>query len=288
MLISHKFIDALLQRDPKMLLVHPDADANPEYPETLAACINAAEKFDFDLLPMTPLEDDPGKLFGMEPSADEMEAWATGLLPLPAPLCWYEYDLSGDGQKKMRYGMLIQQENTRWIVVLLQWDIPRGIILVTGDCVILDKFKYPGEFMSMVGGQLLKQLDYIGSPIAIQKAADAKLSIYLTLMINSRSTDIRNERAPAKLNHSRIKRGLTPLPDHRVVRIVPEAYLRAARAEAGKTRLPPRLHWRRSHIRVLHRGEPHEYKTLIPRCLVGIGEAELSHEYRVLTQPRSS
>jgi hypothetical protein len=109
------------------------------------------------------------------------------------------------------------------------------------------------------------------------------LGLYLTLMIGSSSTETHIERAPERLNRTRVARGRTPLADHRVVRIVPEAYLRARRAEAGRTRLAPRLHFRRSHIRTLYRGEPNQRRILIPRCLVNPGaNAEVSHEYRII------
>lgn len=70
-------------------------------------------------------------------------------------------------------------------------------------------------------------------------------------------------RAPAKLNAARIKRGKTPLPDYRVVKLVQnKVHMNALEpTEPGPKK---RLHFRRGHWR--HLGN---FKTWVRWCLVG-------------------
>lgn len=123
------------------------------------------------------------------------------------------------------------------------------------------------------------------------------LSIYLTLMLNSRSTDKFREPAPERLNKARKGRGLGPLYDHTVVNLAPARYIDHG-GEGGERR-PPRLHWRRSHKRHFAekpinaercRWMEHEvwdgrvgwWVTVVPRACVGAGSpSEVTHEYRV-------
>lgn len=79
-------------------------------------------------------------------------------------------------------------------------------------------------------------------------AYNAYLAVYLTLMLNSKSTDIVREAAPAKLNKIRERKGQTPLYDHTVVTIVPNRYVDRGEGQGG-THATPRLHWRRTHKR---------------------------------------
>jgi hypothetical protein len=105
--------------------------------------------------------------------------------------------------------------------------------------------------------------------------------LYLTLMINSRTTEITREVAPDRLNRARLKRNRAPLYNHTVVRIVPQRFVTPGDGHGG-THASPRLHWRRSHIRTLQRGTPEERRVLIRRMLVGRADlGEVSHEYRI-------
>jgi hypothetical protein len=120
-------------------------------------------------------------------------------------------------------------------------------------------------------------------------AADVMLSIYLCLMINSKTTELRLEKAPPKLNAARVKTGKAPLHDHSVVSIVPVRYIRDSEGEAKAMRRSPRLHWRRSHLRRIDHQTPKakqlsngQWGILITRFLVGAADkGAISHEYRV-------
>lgn len=125
--------------------------------------------------------------------------------------------------------------------------------------------------------------------------ADADLAIYMTMMLSSRTTEVRYEAPPEKLNRARMKRGNTPLPAHRIVTIVPGKYIDQGDAQGG-THRSPRLHWRRSHRRHYpnrvpsavwldseqHKGVTGWWVGIIARQLVGLAkDGEVSHEYFV-------
>ena len=272
MLYSHKFIDVLRgasQEIPLRLIGTTTAQAS-----AFAELINDAEKFDFGELPLEPDPTEPGKLLLPPLTPVEREAWTDGLIPLPAPLCWFEFTLQG-----YRSGILVRDGWT-----CSRYDWVKELMFDGHAARISDGMMSPssknlevvikGTIMTR-DPALLRQIYGMIPPTAI----------YLALMLCSRSTEVTQSDEPArKLNVARAKMGRAPLEQHRIVRIVPETCLRAARAEQGLSdRLPPRLHWRRSHIRVLHRGTAEERRVLIPRFLVGrASDGEVSHEYRVV------
>jgi hypothetical protein len=232
-----------------------------------------AEKVEFVSLPLELIEGTDG-LFHFPPVTEvEQEAWWAGLVALPAPLSWYEFRSPDSAQM----GLLIEAYKDDWLIRHLAVD--DGDILSDGLTTRLFRFRTePGEGpeVTLYGPALsIEMKQKTGIPIE----AGAWMALYLTLMIGSRSTVLSTIAPAEKLNVSRTKKGLAPLPGHRVVRVVPEEFIRASREESGHAaRLPPRLHWRRSHIRHLS----DDRKTLIPRCLVGRPESgTVSHEYRI-------
>ncbi len=280
MLIFHKFVDVLRGASDELALVLHN-DFSRMRVASIVDWIMEAEKFDFGEL---ALECVPGDLHTFklpEITEVEHEAWRDGLMPLPAPLCWYEYKLPGSN----RGGLLVRAVERSWRITRFEWTAESGELHYDGHEVALNQDYVPGQkdFVQLYFPKISRdEIDTYPRQAEHLYGAAGPLATYLTLMINSRTTELRTERAPEKLNRARVARGRTPLADHRVVRIVPEQYLRERRAEAGITRLPPRLHWRRSHIRTLHRSEPNQRRILIPRCLVsGASEAEVSHEYRL-------
>jgi hypothetical protein len=113
--------------------------------------------------------------------------------------------------------------------------------------------------------------------ITMNSKSSSVLMTWLTLMLNSRSTEKTRTVPPGKPISRRAARGAALLASHTVVTIMPGAYL-AAQRRLGGTHRSPRLHWRRSHIRRLASGR----EIIIPRFLVGRAElGEVSHEYRV-------
>jgi hypothetical protein len=277
-LIFHKFVDVLRGASQEVPL-HLPPDVTPEQVTRLVNWIIDAEKFDFGDL---PLERDPEdtNLFSLpDLTSDEREAWCEGLLPLPAPLCWYEFAISGG-----RGFMLVRDlGQCHWRMTRMFWPEPGEDLVYDGHEVALIRTSATEADILVSGGPTVHGLSRT-RPEWAEMAYNEQpfLALYLTLIINSSSTEVRTECAPERLNRARVKRGRTPLQDHRVVTIVPERYLRQSRLEAGFTRLPPRLHSRRSHLRTLHRGEPNQRRILIPRCWVMVtSEAEVSHEYRI-------
>jgi len=200
---------------------------------------------------------------------EEVEAWSRGLVPLPSPLTWYEYSPA----KGVHSGMLVEFYADDGLLRLV--TVQNRSVFVEGATYRMPRHSdEAGKLAAMAYGPQWYR-EETGN-----KCPELMQVLYLTLMLGSRSTTISSVVAPPKLNKARIKRGLCPLPDHRVVRIIPDKYIRASREEAGHSaRLPPRLHWRRSHLRHLRDGRV----ILIPRFLVGRPElGTVSHEYRVI------
>jgi hypothetical protein len=275
MLIVHHLLDTLASKS-KVKLDIKEGCA-PDYLDRLHDQISLAQKFEFVAIPMeetatgftTPAITDP-----------EFEAWQRGLLPLPYPLVWYEFTAGGT-----RSCFLVEEEGgTRWVLERFDW-LP-SIHLVLADIqTVIDRAAPALNIAELsirhTGNKTL--YDRIPEPRRsfLFNPNDASFIIYLTLMLNSRTTERIPASAPPKLNRARIKRGVTPLADHRVVRIVPDRFIQTSAALGGH-HASPRLHWRRSHIRTLHRGTKQEFVTLIPRVLVGRADlGEVSHEYRV-------
>jgi hypothetical protein len=177
---------------------------------------------------------------------------------------------------------LIADHDRTWDVYRLEWD--NRLIRLYRHRVVLDRRE--GDYVTTyIGPQVSLDLQGQGSAEDLRNtyfAACGPLAIYLTMMIHSRSTVLVTERAPEKLNLARLQKGKTPLASHRIVWIVPPHYLRERRREAGFSRLPPRLHYVRTHRRTYHRDEPNQFRITIWRHLVNPGgDEEVSHEYRI-------
>lgn len=289
-LFVHKLLDAFIGAPGAecKAMVRPDKtpEITKDRADAVIEAITQAEKFDFGQLHLEPANE-TGKYCLPDITQPEYEAWAEGLIPLPAPVCWFEFTLG-----KSRSGLLIVEtvndDKHLWSCQQFDWSAPNPVIM-SGIWVSLD-LNDPGTaeaYKLIIHGNNVsrdEQVQILGvHNMRENYAYQAPLAIYMALMINSRSTDIKTEIAPEKLNKLRKQRGKVPLYTHRVVRIIPDAYIREQRTAQGLSdRLPPRMHWRRSHIRVLHRGEPGERRIIIARMLVAkASEAEVTHEYVV-------
>lgn len=276
MLVAHKIIDALRSTD-KKYVAPPLLGVTKEHQRQVADIIQIAEKFDFGDLMFEPTPDHTGWHLPALTS-DEQSFWHEGLIPLPTKVCWYEFVIG-----TTRSGLLVVDEDPLWHIQRLDFDNGRevmfdGVIIsmsrtttvkntpltveLHGNTSLIDRLK-----MSPEKEYLLRDCLAVSGPLAV----------YLTLMLNSRSTSIVTEKAPAKLNAARLKRGHAPLPQHRIVTIVPKNYSHVKGAD-GVERRSPRLHWRRTHLRHLPTGRA----IVIARMLVGKAElGEVSHEYRI-------
>jgi hypothetical protein len=235
--------------------------------------IEAAVKFDFGELML----EGNGKTYEIPALSDaEREFWRDGFIPLPFTTCWYEFAV-----KSSRTAMLIEDRGEGWIIERI--DFAEGETLYDGIVVALPKATAlapgGGWHLPVMGNtSLIEKLDSKGQFMQQAIGAMAPMAIYLTLMLHSRTTEIREEIPPPKLNRARLKRGVTPLARHRVVTIVPTRFRAEHTTVPGEKRRSPRLHWRRSHLRHLKDGKT----VVIARMLVSKAEfGEVSHEYRI-------
>ena len=202
MLYSHKFIDVLRgasQEIPLRLIGTTTAQAS-----AFAELINDAEKFDFGELPLEPDPTEPGKLLLPPLTPVEREAWTDGLIPLPAPLCWFEFTLKGylsgilvrDGWTCSRYDwvkeLMFDGHAARISDGMMSPSSKNLEVVIKGTIMTRDP-------------ALLRQIYGMIPPTAI----------YLALMLCSRSTEVTQSDEPArKLNVARAKMGRAPLEQH--------------------------------------------------------------------------
>ncbi len=273
MLASHKIIDAL--RGNGGMSLEPVRGVTREHRLSAADIIEQAAKFDFGRLVLEKIEE--GKYKIPEFTADELEFWTEGLIPLPYPCCWYECIIG-----ETRSGFIAIEEDGN--VYAERFDIMKanGQDSLLEDGIIIE---IPRQ--ARIGTDIYGSLRVLGNISLVDGAspetlaatnwqAHGPLIMYMTLMLNSRTTEKRSEQAPAKLNKKRMLHGKAPLDSHTVVSIVPQRF-RQVEGQGG-THASPRLHWRRSHVRTLQSGK----RILIARMLVGKAElGEVSHEYKV-------
>lgn len=300
MLIGAQIADACLGRRGGFSFVHIPG-VTDEKKATLGKRLDVAEMFDFGTLALEPSGTDEGShgVYYQVPklTPDEIGFWRDGLIPLPAPVCWYEFTLGS-----CRSGLLMIDGDSYWNVTRV--DYPGGGRVLYDAVEARAQFAVPEEGSTSIRTELggndegIKFMirsghDYL-SPV--HRAVDASLSIYLTLMINSKTTERRKVEASRVRNVIRASKGLPSLAPHTVVTICPARYVRDAEVEGNRTHRAPRLHWRRSHLRHYDRHVPsakwspeteHDGKkgwwvAVIPRFLVGRADiGEVSHEYRI-------
>lgn len=307
MLVAHKLIDAAYGRD-RGFKFDVWEGTNRKDADNIVLGVSQAEKFDFGTLPLELLSETPsGQTFSLpDLTMSEKEFWLDGLIPLPAPLCWFEFTLGG---KTARTGLLVCDHAAYPDPDIdSMWSVQRVDL-------IGDTFNYDGVVLGVARAKCLAFSDWqvlaSGNKWIIEQMRKVQgveavssnfttnilLSIYLALMLNSKTSEVRLERAPPALNKSRARSGKAPLSDHRVVSIVPIQYIKAAEEEGRRTHKPPKLHWRKSHKRHFKiepltgrakwmeterwNGEFGWWVTVIPRYVAGKKElGEITHEYR--------
>jgi hypothetical protein len=292
MLIAHKIIDALERRGNYTMRSH----AGNDHLLAMVRHVREAEKFQFTRLPLElhpakplaqkddplGLHEGPGEAYHIPNlTHDEQEFWSEGLIPLPAPKCLYEFQL-GEARSA-----LVCMEDQQGDVAISRIDLFANNDCFA-DCIwmvhnrknLTKEFERNAMAITFTGPadhvEIIKQQTPTWQ--ARMYGANFMLGVYMTLMLNSRSTEISTEQPPAKLNKAREKRGNCPLFTHRVVNLTPERFTRGHNEGQGGTHASPRLHWRRSHVRMLPNGK----RTVVVRHLVGKTElGEVSHEYQV-------
>lgn len=281
-LAAHKIVDGLLGLSKKYEVLRIPG-VRPEQQQTAAREIIKAEKFDFGTLFLEKRTDEKdGHSVWMCPqlTSEEEGFWHEDLLPLPAPLCWFEYLLG-----TAHTGLLVHEHEDKWTV----WRVD----LTTDGVIVFDGMSVTARKLGSLYGiadelQLKAELTgntkfYYEMTSEHWKLANVGAIIpmvkYLTLMLNSRTTENIQATVSTALNKKRQKNGLTPLPVHRVVHIVPRRFRYERNADGTLSeRRSPRLHWRRSHKRTYANGK----SIVIARMLVGRAEnGHVSHEYRV-------
>lgn len=250
-LFAHKAIDAL--RDSKRYKLYDVlGHLKHERKRTAASMIVEAQKFDFGSLHLEKLSEEEGTWAIPAMTTEEMEWWRDGLIPLPFPICWYEFVING-----WRSGLLVYQPSDQPD----KWYVERIEYIHTDDEIMYDGLISRVE---LVPGKKELPVDVIGNDEALEELGKPKLkkflnsnllaniplAIYLTLMLNSKSTEVRRAEVSTALRKSQMKKGRTPLPDHRIVTIVPQRFRDVDEpGHQGGTHRAPRLHWRRSHQR---------------------------------------
>ena len=303
MLVAHKIIDALsgaVKRPGLMRL--PGLDQ--QHCRRAAEMITRAQKFDFGDLILERLPEIDGGWKSPKLTEDEKGFWREGLIPLPYPVCWYEFTLGG-----CRSGILVYEDAAGlWHDERI--DYLPDCVLFTGCVTTADPrnaYEPDGRMTLTIGGNTVFAHELaVNDNRALRSniGISMPMVIYFTLMLNSRTT----EQEPAhigliyaKLNKARAKRGHAPLQEHTIVHIVPQRFRETTDGQ-GHTHASPRLHWRRSHTRCYdrhtlsskwapeweHEGRKGWWVAVIPRALVGKAElGEVSHEYRVEPAPQS-
>lgn len=308
MLIVHKIVDGLRGTKKYGLIEIPGV--TPAMRAAAARRIADAEKFDFGRPPLEPDPVVPGKWILPALSSDEVSWWRAGLVPLPAPACWFEFEMGGT-----RTGYLVRDEGEAWVIE--RFDFTAGGVVydaIEKRTALADPGASADSIGTTVGGnaeavkfflELGRRGDLTAHDRAYlsaeQLAIDAPFVVYFALMLNSRTTEkepVRQSRSV--LSVARTRRGRSPLADHLIVRIVPERYVSREPGAGGGTHRSPRLHWRRSHLRhydrptpnskwsetIEHEGRRGWHVAVIARQLVGREDlGEISHDYWVQPQP---
>lgn len=98
-------------------------------------------------------------------------------------------------------------------------------------------------------------------------------------LINARGVEVQTELAPVKLNRRRAQKNRPLLYEHHIVKI--GGYSSSGRVlGVGASHASPRAHWRRGHIRTIHRGTPQQKKVMIPATRIN-GPGFISKDYEI-------
>jgi len=300
MINAHKVIDSL-RRNSVGHVPSDERETAERHLLCVSEAIHKAGKFDLGIL--TDSDADVLRDTGIEQLQE-------GILALPFPYTYWEYtiDTKEDG---LVYKYCVSMPYLDYVSTLDPnylgneqefMDLHGGVV----DMPDLDKTTilivmgaYQGGYRSMTKHSLvgvrsddIVTFSVINSPLCraagdaltfkddetIVSVAQASIGL-LQAMLNARGMDVTTELAPERLNKARIKKGRVPLYEHHTVKIGGISSSGNV-IGVGMDRASPRKHFRRGHIRVLHRGDINEKKTVIPACLIN-GRGFISKEYTV-------
>lgn len=289
MLALHDIADCAFCRTRKHELYGPDLG----WARAIVTDALAARKFDFGELHLELAGvDEEGVKSYVTPGLTDTEKrfWHDRLVPLPFDRCWYECTVDD-----ARIGLLVVANEVGWEVT--QVILHRTWIEI--DCIFVRAlFDDPPDtpFRCVAPQTVAANLEEFEAKAEKMNAASRlNLARYLTLMLTSKTTETKFEKAKPVSVATRRALGRTPPQDHAVITIVPKRFVSAAGGERGVGG-GRRLHWRRSHLRhfshstpgskwcpeMEHEGTTGWWVTVIPRHLVGRAElGEVTHEYRV-------
>lgn len=225
---------------------------------------------------------------------EEMEWIVSGLIPLPAPVCWFEINIQGRDT-----GFLLYEQEGKLIVDSI--DRRKDKVMIYANTQVSVALDGTVDHLDVnVPNRLSqdKQLDMDGYIEA--SVLETGMAYYLLLMINSRSTEVTVSKPTSRVKTKMaVSRGKSPPFNHRTVVIQPKQYY-TTMDSVSDPHDPVvnhrRLHWVRSHIRHYETATPHskwmegvEYKgkkgwwvCVIPRCLKGKADlGKLTHDYFV-------
>lgn len=268
-------VDVVSGKHPRYYVMPGSEEARKDFLEVAIQ----AEVFDFGKISLEPHFVEGEGMAWIVPTLteDEKEMYKLKLIPWPAPICWFEFTLVNPSF------LLIDARNPEYVrIQRVEMDTGLDPMVVFGVWVKVTIDNYLGFTIQTFDDAIARKIKAMTNNKLIRQFGDgSSIAFYLNLMLNSRTTETSKVKVDAKLNKARAKRGVRPLKDHTVVTIVPTKYIYTNNGEgSGDKRRSPRLHWRRSHIRVYENGR----KVAIPRFLVGkkeTGDHIMSHEYKV-------
>lgn len=231
------------------LIFSPGKTVEPppkEYFDLARRLIMGAAKFDIRSLRAEDIS--PNAAFALELKAD-------GLLCLPYPVCWFEWD--------------IEPEHTIGCVAANEADSGETERIVLRSLI-------------RVQGAGWSNWDYLENAERNEKliAHVDEVCRAAMVILNSRSAAKTEITPPPRLNRRREKGNAPPLFSHTVVEI--RGVVLGKHGEVtGRTHRSPRMHWRRGHLRHFRNAEGEVYRiTPIAPMLVGsekLGRVE--HDY---------
>lgn len=246
---------------------------------------------------------------------EEFAFFNEGLVPVPYPLAWFEYEGAGatSGLLVKETGQLVELVEFSKVTVsgfthvrVFPWvqqiyrggpaSLPAGVqpTFQSDASMLKDRETRLTKGVLDPLGLYLRGKTYEAAQMGVDPTSDevdmvmlreSGFLVYLLVMLGSRSTETQVDQPGKFANRKRREKGLRPLPAVTTVRVVPRWIVERLRAEGEDIHASPRMHWRRSHLRTLSEGR----RIVIPRCLVGfkaldgseILEGALGHRYRV-------
>lgn len=164
--------------------------------EEFLRIVSVAEKFSFGVIPSEKLSSDGTgwdtphfKIPAM--TEEEIGFWFDGLIPLPADVCWYEFALSNEKGFNATSGILVKKhkDGSIWSQRVEGPSNGDSSYMIDGtwskcnrDDTVSWRNADEGRFAALSRLSSDKLNDFFGST--------ASITLYLTLMINSKTTDL--------------------------------------------------------------------------------------------------